>query len=242
PSDRHRGPAPAGVRALLGQRGEHHLQGVRPAAPAAAEARMRRVDVHTHVLPPELPRWSDRFGYGGFLRLERLDACSARMVRDDGTFFREVASNAWDPMDRLRECDAAQVGVQVLSTVPALFAYHARPRDGLEVARFLNDHLAPLCGAHPDRFLGLGTLPLQDPQLAAAELERCVRDLHLCGVQIGSHVGPWNLDAPELFPVFARAAELSAAVFVHPWDMLAPERMRKYWLPWLVGMPAEGAL
>src|SRR5207302_3649723 len=80
------------------------------------------------------------------------------------------------------------------------------------------------------------------PQLAAAELERCVRDLHLCGVQIGSHVGPWNLDAPQLFPVFARAAELGAAVFVHPWDMLAPERMRKYWLPWLVGMPAEVTL
>jgi aminocarboxymuconate-semialdehyde decarboxylase len=123
-----------------------------------------------------------------------------------------------------------------------LFSYWARPRDGLEVARFLNDHLAALCRAQPSRFLGLGTLPLQDAELAAGELERCVRELGLCGVQIGTHVGPWNLDAPELFPFFARAAELGAAIFVHPWDMLAPERMKKYWLPWLVGMPAECAL
>jgi aminocarboxymuconate-semialdehyde decarboxylase len=83
---------------------------------------------------------------------------------------------------------------------------------------------------------------MQDPELAIRELERCVGELGLAGVQIGTHVGPWNLDAREIFPVFARAAALRAAVFVHPWDMLAPERMKKYWLPWLVGMPAETAL
>jgi aminocarboxymuconate-semialdehyde decarboxylase len=62
------------------------------------------------------------------------------------------------------------------------------------------------------------------------------------GVQIGSHVNAWNLSDPALFPVFARAAELGAAVFVHPWDMMGQERMQKYWLPWLVGMPAECSL
>jgi len=201
---------------------------------------MRRIDVHTHVLPPELPRWSERFGYGGFLRLERDGRCG-RLVRDDGTRFRDLEENAWDPAARLRDCDEAGVTTQVLSTVPVLFNYHAKPRDGLEVARLLNDHIAELCGGEP-RFLGLGTVPLQDPDLAARELERCVRELGLRGVEIGTHAGAWNLDAPELFPFFARAAELSAAVFVHPWDMLAPERMRKYWLPWLVGMPAELSL
>src|SRR5213076_2684449 len=84
---------------------------------------MRSIDVHTHLLPAELPRWSERFGYGGFIRLERKDACSARMVRDDGTFFREVTSNVWDPDTRIAECGAAQVGVQVLSTVPVMFGY-----------------------------------------------------------------------------------------------------------------------
>ena len=96
--------------------------------------------------------------------------------------------------------------------------------------------------ANPKRFVGLGTVPLQAPELAVAELERCVTDLRLAGVQIGSHVNDWNLDAPELFPFFQRAEELGAAIFVHPWEMLAPERMRKYWLPWLVGMPTESAI
>jgi aminocarboxymuconate-semialdehyde decarboxylase len=208
---------------------------------------MRSVDIHTHILPPQMPPWAERFGYGGFIRLEPLHngsapPCRARMLRDDGTHFRDVEANCWDAEVRLSECDAHGVGVQVLSTVPVMFSYWARPQHTLQVARFLNEHLAGVCQRHPRRFVGLGTLPMQEPELAVAELERCVRELGLAGVQIGTHVGPWNLDAEELFPVFARAAELGAAVFVHPWDMLAPERMRKYWMPWLVGMPAECAL
>jgi aminocarboxymuconate-semialdehyde decarboxylase len=203
---------------------------------------MKSVDVHTHVLPPELPRWSERFGYGGFVRLvhEGEGACKARMVRDDGTQFREVESNCWDPAVRLRECDAAGVGVQVLSTVPVMLSYWIRdPRHALEVSRFLNDHIASLCAAQPRRFVGLGTLPMQAPDLAAHELHRCIDDLGLAGVEIGTHVGEWNLDRSELFPVFAEAEDLGAAVFVHPWDMMGQDQMPKYWLPWLVGMPAE---
>jgi aminocarboxymuconate-semialdehyde decarboxylase len=195
---------------------------------------MRSLDVHTHVLPPELPRWSP-------IRLERTGDCRARMLREDGTLFREVESNAWDPVRRLSECDQAGVGVQVLSTVPVLFAYHLAAERGADLARLLNDHLAALCGAQPRRFIGLGTLPLQSPDLAVRELERC-RTLGLAGVQIGSHVNDWNLSDAALFPVFARAAEVGAAVFVHPWDMMGESKMRKYWLPWLVGMPAEVSL
>ena len=196
---------------------------------------MRSLDVHTHVLPRDLPRWSP-------IRLEGTGECRARMVRDDGTVFREIESNCWDPQRRLRECDAAGVGVQVLSTVPVLFAYRTEPKRGADLARLLNDHIASLCRDHPRRFIGLGTLPLQSPDLALRELERCVGELHLAGVEIGSNVAGRNLSDPALFPVLARAAELGACVFVHPWDMLAPERMDKYWLPWLVGMPAEIAL
>ena len=203
---------------------------------------MRSVDVHTHVLPKNVPRWSERFGYGGFVRLvhEGEGGCKARMVRDDGTQFREVESNCWDPAVRLRECDAAGVGVQVLSTVPVMLSYWIRePRHALEVSRFLNDHIASLCAAQPRRFVGLGTLPMQAPDLAARELHRCIDDLGLAGVEIGTHVGEWNLDRSELFPVFAEAEDLGAALFVHPWDMMGQEQMPKYWLPWLVGMPAE---
>jgi len=120
-----------------------------------------------------------------------------------------------------------------------MFSYWAKPRDGLDLARFLNDDLARVVAERPRRFVGLGTLPLQDPELAIGELERCVNDLGFPGVQIGTNVNSWNLDRPELFPVFARARELGAAIFVHPWEMLGRDRMPDYWLPWLVGMPAE---
>jgi len=203
---------------------------------------MATVDVHTHLLPPELPRWREAFGYGGFIQLQPCGPGRARMVRDDGSPFRDVEQNLWSAEARLAECDAAGVDVQVLSTVPVMFSYWAKPKDGLEIARYLNDHLAGVVRAHPRRFVGLGTLPLQDPRLAIAELERCMRELGLVGVQIGSHVNDWNLSDPALFDVFAAAAELGAAVFVHPWDMMGEARMRRYWLPWLVGMPAEVSL
>ena len=90
--------------------------------------------------------------------------------------------------------------------------------------------------------MGLGSVPLQDPELAIEEMERCIRDLRLAGIEIGTHVNSWNLDDAYLFPVFEAAQALGAAVFVHPWDMLGAERMPKYWLPWLVGMPAETSL
>jgi aminocarboxymuconate-semialdehyde decarboxylase len=198
-----------------------------------------KIDVHTHILPRELPDLKDRYGYGGFIRMDHVDPCTARMMRDDGTFFREVQHNLWDPSRRLEECDRAGVDVQVLSTVPVLFSYWAKPGHGHDLARLLNDHIADTVRRHPTRFIGLGTLPLQDPALAARELHRCVEELGLAGVEIGTHVGEWNLDEPALFPVFQEAASLGAAVFVHPWDMMGKDSMPKYWLPWLVGMPAE---
>jgi len=137
----------------------------------------------------------------------------------------------WDATQRLRECDDAGVGAQVLSTVPVLFAYQLPPQRGQDLARLLNDSIASLCREHPRRFIGLGTLPLQSPDLALRELDRCIGELGLAGVEIGSHVNAWNLSDPALFPVFARASGLGAAIFVHPWDMMGEERMRKYWLP-----------
>ena len=165
----------------------------------------------------------------------------ARMIVG-GSMFREVERNLWDVDARLSECDAAGVGVQVLSTVPVMFSYWADAETALALARHLNDHIAGVVAASPSRFVGLGTVPLQSPDLAIRELERSVRELGLAGVQIGSNVNGANLDSPDLFPVFEAAASLSAAVFVHPWEMAGRDRMTRYWLPWLVGMPAETSL
>lgn len=198
------------------------------------------VDIHTHILPEKFPAYAQRFGYGGFVSMDHHCAGCARMMVDN-TFFREVEANSWDPSVRIAQCDHHGVHKQVLSTVPVLFYYWAKAKDNLDIARFLNDHIADVVRRYPARFEGLGTVPLQDPELAIAELER-FSSLGLRGVEIGSHVNDWNLDAPELFPFFEACARLNMAVFVHPWDMMAKEKMKKYWLPWLVGMPAESSL
>ena len=200
-----------------------------------------KIDVHTHVLPRTWPDLGQRYGYGGFVQLEAEGSDRARMMRD-GECFRIVESNCWSAERRIEECDRDGVDVQVLSTVPVMFNYWAKPADALDLSRILNDHIAGMVTAYPSRFVGLGTVPMQDPDRAVGELERCVGQLGLAGVQIGTHVNEWNLDQAELFPVFERAKELGAAIFVHPWDMLAPDRMVKYWLRWLVGMPTETAL
>ena len=196
--------------------------------------------MHTHSLPRDIPNSRERFGYGGFISLDQHMPSCARMMKDDH-FFREVESNCWDPGTRMSECDHQHVDVQVLSTVPVMFSYWAKPKDTLEVAVFLNDHIAEICAKYPKRFVGLGTLPMQAPELAIAELRRC-KEIGLQGIQIGTHINDWNLDAPELFPIFEACQDLDMAIFVHPWDMMGKDKMEKYWLPWLVGMPAESSL
>jgi aminocarboxymuconate-semialdehyde decarboxylase len=201
------------------------------------------VDLHTHILPPDLPDPGALYGCGGFVHLDRAGAPPGRgRMMLDGRLFREVPDTTWDPERRIEECDRSGVDVQVLSTVPVMFSYWAEPEHADDLARRLNDHLAETVAAHPKRFAGLATLPLQAPDLAVRELERSMRDLGLDGAQIGTHVNGANLDDAAIFPVFEAAQDLGAAIFVHPWDMLAPERMRRFWLPWLVGMPAELAL
>jgi len=209
-----------------------------------------KIDLHTHILPKEWPDLDAKYGYPGFIRLEHHKPCCARMMKGDQVF-REIGDNTWEPARRLEEMDAAGVSMQVLSTVPVMFSYWAKPADALDLSRRLNDHIAEVVRANPTRFAGLATIPLQDPELAAGELERCVRELGLRGAQIGTHVdanehchGPdcRNLDDASLNTVWRTAEQLEAAIFVHPWDMLGKARMPKYWLPWLVGMPAETCL
>ncbi len=200
-----------------------------------------KIDLHTHLLPRDWPDLRDRYGSDGWVRLEHGGTGCARMMIDDRCF-REVTVNTWDPAERLADCDRDGVGVQVLSTVPVMFSYWAKPAEALDLSRHLNDHIADVCRARPDRFVGLGTIPMQDSAVAVKELERCVNDLGMPGVQIGSHVNGANLDDPAFFDVFEAAAGLGAAVFVHPWEVMGTDRMNRYWLPWLVGMPAETTL
>jgi len=198
------------------------------------------IDIHTHILPENIPNFREKFGYGGFVSLEHHKPCCAKMMMDD-KFFREVGDNCWSDEVRIKECDEQGVDVQVLSTVPVMFSYWAKDEDTLTVAEFLNDNIADIVKRNPKRFIGLGTVPMQNSALAIQELIRC-KEIGLKGIQIGSHINDWNLDRAELFPIFQKCEELQMSVFVHPWDMMGKDKMEKYWLPWLVGMPAETSL
>jgi aminocarboxymuconate-semialdehyde decarboxylase len=214
------------------------------------------VDLHTHILPERWPDWTARSGYSGWIELAHHTpgcACMKRSEADGSrTSFRDIAANCWDPTARLRDMDAAGIGMQVLSTVPVMFSYWAKTRDALDLSRLLNDHIAAIARDHPARFAGLGTIPMQDAAVAVRELERCVNELKLPGVQIGTNVNGVNLDDASVLEVFGAAEAMGACVFVHPWEMLQfgqhkkdagssehVNRMAHYWMPWLVGMPAE---
>ena len=137
-----------------------------------------KIDLHTHILPRDWPDLDKKYGYGGFIRLDHYKPCCARMMVGD-RLFREISDNVWDPKRRIEDMERTRVSMQVLSTVPVMFGYWAKPADGLDLSRRLNDHIAGVVRDHPKQFTGLGTIPMQDPDLAAGELERCVRELGL---------------------------------------------------------------
>lgn len=206
---------------------------------------MLKIDIHTHILPPEIPQFKEIFGYGGFMQLQKTVGCShCDMVDDSGKFFRRVEENTFNPDVRIKDydkyADQKETFIQVLSTVPVMFSYWAKPKDGLTIAQYLNDHIIKVVADYPKRFVGLGTLPMQDPHLCVAEIERCA-SLGLRGFQIGSHILESNLSDEKFFPVYQALEKWNMSLFVHPWEMMGQSQMQKYWLPWLVGMPAESS-
>lgn len=198
---------------------------------------MLKIDMHSHVIPADMPRFAQKFGYEGFIHLEFVEEGYANMM-EGSRFFRKIKSNCWDPDLRIAEYDQYRCQVQVVCTIPVLFSYWAKAAHGAEISEFLNDHIAGLVASYPKRYIGLGTVPMQNTALAVKELER-LKSIGLVGIQIGSNINDKNLSEPEFFPVFEACAELGLAVMIHPWNMMGKGHMEKYWLPWLVGMPAE---
>jgi aminocarboxymuconate-semialdehyde decarboxylase len=196
-----------------------------------------KIDIHTHIMPSKMPHWTEKFGYGDFIHLEHRE-CDVCMMKGDKVF-RVVGENTFSETIRMKEMDETNVNIQVLSTIPVLFNYWAKPLDGYQTSQFLNDHIAETVAKEPNRFIGLGTVPMQDVKYAIKEMERCVKDLKMPGLEIGSNINGKNLSDKEFFPFYKEAEELGCALFVHPWQMMGEDQIEKYWLPWLVGMPAE---
>ena len=188
-------------------------------------------------MPSQMPNWTKKFGYGEFIHLEHRN-CQACMMKGD-KLFRVVEENCFDENIRMKEMDDTAVDMQVLSTIPVLFNYWAKAQDGLDTSRFFNDHIAETVDRRPDRFIGIGTAPMQEVDLAIREMERCVKELKMPGLEIGTNINGENLSEKKFLPFFEAAERLGCALFVHPWDMMGEAQMQRYWLPWLVGMPAE---
>ena len=198
---------------------------------------MIKIDMHTHIIPEHLPQWTEKFGYGNFIHLEHHRAGFARMMQGS-RFFREIESNCWDPELRMKEYEKFETQVQVVCTIPVMFSYSAKPYDCLEISEYLNDHIANLVVKYPKRYVGLGTIPMQDTELAVQELHR-IKKIGLKGIQIGSNINDMNLSEPRFFPIWEACRDLDLCVMIHPWNMMGKKDMERYWLPWLVGMPAE---
>jgi aminocarboxymuconate-semialdehyde decarboxylase len=198
---------------------------------------MFTIDTHTHILPKKLPDFSKKFGYGDFITLEHHEAGKAWMMQGNKRF-REITANCWDAEIRIEEMKQHQADMQVICTIPVMFNYWAEAKHCLEISQFLNDDIANTVTQFPNHFVGLATVPMQDTDMAVQELERCMKN-GFKGVQIGSNVNDLNLNETQFDAFFAACEGLNAAILVHPWQMMGQDKMSKYWLPWLVGMPAE---
>lgn len=204
-------------------------------------AKNLRVDFHTHIISEDFPDLAVKYGDGRFPVLQKTCSCGAEIMVQ-GRTFRKITEQTWDPEKRLEDMDKEGVDIQVLSPIPVTFSYWSNPEAGLELARSQNDFIASVVKKYPDRFIGMGTVPLQDVNLAIAEMERAVNELGLKGIQIGSNVNGQNLDDSSLYPFFEAAAKMNVPLFVHPWATLGRERLDKFNSMYTIGMPSETAL
>jgi aminocarboxymuconate-semialdehyde decarboxylase len=198
---------------------------------------MLKIDMHTHIIPKHMPNWTEKFGYGKFIHLIHNEDATADMMQG-GQFFRRIKENCWNDDMRIQEYAQFDTQVQVVCTIPVMFSYWAKKEDCLALSEFLNDHIAELVLKYPKNYIGLATIPMQDTEAAIQELERAKKIGHV-GIQIGSNINDENLSEDKFFPIFEACERLGMAVMIHPWQMMGFDIMKKYWLPWLVGMPAE---
>jgi aminocarboxymuconate-semialdehyde decarboxylase len=201
---------------------------------------MPRVDAHTHFLPYTWPDLAARFGTPDWPWM-RHDGPDQAMVMVGDAEFRPVTRCSWDAQARLADMDRDGIDAQVVSATPVLFGYGRPARQAAEAARIFNDLLLASTAEAEGRLVPFCQVPLQDPDAACAELDRCLDAGH-AGVQIGNHVGDDDLDHEGVVTFLQHCAARGVPVFVHPWDMPDSPRLRRWMLKWTVGMPMETQL
>jgi aminocarboxymuconate-semialdehyde decarboxylase len=135
--------------------------------------------------------------------------------------------------------DKMGIDVQAISTSPLQYYYAIDPELGRQTSRSINDRLAEIAGSNPDRFVALGTAPMQEPSLAVAELEYCMRSLGFRGMELGTNVGGVELADSRYEPFFARAEALNALIFLHPIGFTDTRRLTQHFLTNIIGNPLD---
>lgn len=199
----------------------------------------RTIDCHTHVLTEEAIRLLAKQSPKVAPKLTNIGARGGTLEIEGKVVQHPLPREIWDLSLRLRDMDANGVDVQVLSPNVFTFFYGHEVALALACAALQNEEIAAVVRRHPGRFLGLGAVPLQAPQVAADELKRSMTQLGLRGAMIGTNVNGRNLDDPALEPFWAAAETLGAFIFVHPSAGAGAERLTSYYLRNMVGLPFE---
>ena len=203
-----------------------------PSTPAQA------IDIHSHSVPRGWPDLGEATGAPGAWPWLRLDSERDAMMMLGDSEFRRITDSAWSADTRLADMDADGISVQVISPTPVFFEYGRPAAQGAVVSRIFNDLALELAAEAPDRFIPFCQVPLQDPEAASVELDRCLANGHR-GVEIGNHVGDTDLDDAGIVEFLQHCADVDVPVFVHPWDMASSPRLDRWMAQWLVGMPQE---
>lgn len=199
------------------------------------------IDAHTHAVDAGLPDFARRFPGDPWPSVERLSDADA-WLSFDSKRYRRIDHRCWSPAPRLADMDRDGIAVQVVSPVPVTFCYRGDAFAAAELAALQNDFFARMVSDHPTRFAALGAVPLQDPDLAAEELRRCMGRPGFLGVEIGTQVRGVDLCDERFDDFFAVAHELGALVLVHPSDQDLPTRTTSVGLGFGAGMPIETGL
>lgn len=202
------------------------------------------IDVHTHFVPEHLPSMANRVG-GNRWPVTQCVCGNAdhKQVIIAGTNFRTITDQCWSPEKRINDMENEGVDIQVLSPMPELLSYWFNAKDTLDFARFINFQLAEFLAANPDRFYGLGMLPLQDPEMAAKEIKRLKKDFGLSGVEVGTNINGKSIGDPFFMPFFAEAEAEGISIFVHALHPFGNERnIGPASLAALIGFPTENGI
>jgi aminocarboxymuconate-semialdehyde decarboxylase len=199
------------------------------------------IDIHAHIVPD---------GFIAALASEVPAACPALTERADGWYFEypggrisgPVPAGMFDVSARLEDMNRAAVDVQALSVPPTHFQYRLEPGAAAVHAGLYNDAVVDIARAHPNRFVVLGTLPMQDVGLALAELERLAALPEVVGLELGTNVAGTNLGHERLRDVWGAVAAAGLAVVLHPSEVAGHDRMSDHYLHNFVGNPADSTL